>query len=192
MEEDKLSLESLLSEAAGNKPTTPPPAVEEPVVEAPVVGEPAVEEPVVEEPVAEEPKKKTTEKPNPMKEVRDKLSQEQKEKQKISGAVKRFTTGSYDFKLKDFVVDGEVDYDALNAKMDEIDLKVKAEGRGISPEIQAEIDRIEKEKLELEKDKLRVGMDRALTELQLERGLKTADVNNFFKDALAVKKNPYQ
>ena len=187
MEEDKLSLESLLSEAAGNEPTTPTPVDEEPVVDEETVVE---EEPVVEEPVVEETKKKTTEKPNPMKEVRDKLSQEQKEKQKISGAVKRFTTGSYDFKLKDFVVDGEVDYDALNEKMDEVDLQVKAEGRGISPEIQAEIDRIEKDKLELEKEKLRVGMDRALTELQLERGLKAADVNNFFKDALAVKKNP--
>ena len=35
--------------------------------------------------------------------------------------------------------------------MDAADIKAKAESRGISPEVQAEIERIEKEKVELTK-----------------------------------------
>lgn len=181
MEEDKLSLEEMLTQAGGG--TVEPEEVVEPVETVEAVEPEEVVEP--KEPV----KDKTA---NPMKEVRDKLNIEQKEKQKIQGAIQKFTTGDYEFKLKDFVVDGEVDYDALTAKMEEVDLAEKAKGKGVSPEVQAEIDRLEVEKLELSKERLRVGMDKALNNLQLERQLKPAEINNFFKDALATKRNPYQ
>jgi len=80
----------------------------------------------------------------------------------------------------------------LTKAMDEADTKVKAESRGITPEVQAEIDRIEKEKIELNKQRLQVSMDRALTNLQLNMNLKGGEINNFFKDAMSQKKNPYQ
>ena len=130
-------------------------------------------------------------KKNPVKELRERLNHEQRTLKRINETMRRLTTGNYNVTLKDFTEDGEVDYEALSAHMDEQDTKAKAEQRGISPEVQAEIDRIEREKLELEKEKLRVGMDRALTELQIDRSLKASDINTFFKDALAVKKNPY-
>lgn len=205
METKKLSLEELLGEAAPEtEPEVDPASNAEtpPESETPAEEEAAPETPSTEKEDPKDPTTTTTKvdtpaedpaepKKNPIKELRERLNQEQRTLKRINETIRRLTTGNYDVTLKDFTVDGEVDYDALSAYMDEQDIKAKAEQRGISPEVQAEIDRIEREKLELEKEKLRVGMDRALTELQIERNLKAADINAFFKDALAVKKNPY-
>jgi hypothetical protein len=127
-----------------------------------------------------------------MKEVREKYSAEKNTREKIETTIERFTNGDYNLKLKDFNVDGKVDYDALAKAMDESDIKVKAEKRGISPEVQAEIERIEKDKVELNKQRLQVSMDRALTNLQLNMNVKSNEINTFFKDAMSQKKNPYQ
>lgn len=168
---------------------------EEPEV---VTEEPEVEEPeVAEEPeVTEEPKetpKAEPKKSNPMKEVRDRLNAEQKSKERMEKTIQRFTDGDYSFKIRDFrTEDGKIDYEALSEAMDAADLKVKAESRGISPEVQAEIDRIEKEKVELQRERLRVSMDRAIATMQTDMSLKNEDINNFFKDSMALKKNPYQ
>ena len=179
-------LDTILTEAAGN--TVEPTEVKEETSE-PV--EPT--EPVVEESTEEKTEVKTEAKPNPMKEVRARLNSEQKAKEKIEKTVQRFTDGDYNFKIRDFKTeDGKVDYDALSKAMDEADLKVKAEERGISPEVQAEIERIEKEKIELQRERLRVSMDRAIASMQTEMNLKNDEISLFFKDALAVKKNPYQ
>ena len=205
MEENnnKLSLEQMLTQAAGGT-VEPDPVVEEPkkepVVEKPkeepVVDEPK-EDPVVEDPIVEDkPKpdaKKPAEKPNPMKEVRDKYNTERASREKIEAVVNKFTDGDYDLKLKDFKTeDGKVDYDALAKAMEDADIKAKADKKGIAPEVQAEIERIEKEKIELEKQKLQVSMDRALTNMQQDMNLKGVDINNFFKDAMALQKNPYR
>lgn len=197
--EEKLTLEQMLSQATGD-PTMPvPPAVSEEPTEVEEPTEPTEptepEEPTeVEEPT--EPKattKKTTEKPNPMKEVRDKLNVEKATREKVEGIITKFTEGDYNFKLRDFKTEsGKVDYDAIAEAMEEADIKAKAEKKGISPEVQAEIERIERERTELEKEKLRVSMDRALTTMQQDMNLKSVDINNFFKDAMAVQKNPYR
>lgn len=132
-------------------------------------------------------------KKNPMKDVRDRLTQEQKARERVEKTIQRFTEGDYKFKIRDFKTeDGKVDYDALQKAMDEADMKVRAENKGVSPEIQAEIERIEQEKLELRKEKLRVQMDRELSNMQVELQLNKEDINVFFKDALAINRNPYQ
>lgn len=206
---DKISLEQALTQAAGGTipDPTPAPEPEQQPEPAPVAEPEVVEEPEEKEPVAKAdegttgvtPKAKAEakpadeeKKPNPMKEVREKYSAEKSTREKIENAITRFTNGDYDFKLKDFNVDGKVDYDALAAAMDTADTKVKAESKGITPEVQAEIERIEKEKVELNKQKLQVSMDRALTNLQLNMNVKGAEINNFFKDAMSQRKNPYQ
>jgi hypothetical protein len=205
---DKISLEQALTQAAGGTVPDPTPASEpeqqpeqDPVVETEVVEEPEEKEPVVKaegttgvtpKTKAESKPAEDDKKPNPMKEVREKYSTEKNAREKIENAITRFTNGDYNFKLKDFNVDGKVDYDALAAAMDSADTKVKAESKGITPEVQAEIERIEKEKIELNKQKLQVSMDRALTNLQLNMNVKGAEINNFFKDAMSLKKNPYQ
>jgi hypothetical protein len=205
---DKISLEQALTQAAGGTipDPTPAPEPEQQPEPAPVAAPEVVEEPEEKEPVAKAegttgvtPKPKAEakpveddKKPNPMKEVREKYSAEKSTREKIENAITRFTNGDYNFKLKDFNVDGKVDYDALAAAMDTADTKVKAESKGITPEVQAEIERIEKEKIELNKQKLQVSMDRALTNLQLNMNVKGAEINNFFKDAMAQRKNPYQ
>lgn len=181
-----VELDEILTQAAGGEVEVP---VEEPV-EEPVEGEPEVTE---ETPKEETPKEEPKNKPNPMREVRERLTQEQKAKEKIESTVQRFTEGNYSFKIRDFKTeDGKVDYDALAKAMDEADLKVKADEKGISPEVQAEIERIEKEKLELQRERLRVSMDRALSNMQVDMGLKQEDIASFFKDSMALKKNPYQ
>jgi len=204
----KLSMEELLTQAAGGtvipKPAvetatatttattanTPGTAVVEPVATNTVVEEPKVEPPKVEAPKVEEPKKPDA---NPIKEVRDRLAAEKAEKDKINGAIKKYSAGNYAFKLSDYLSeDGSVDYDGMIAAMAEVDLKAKAELKGISPEVQAELDRIEKEKIEIQKERLQLSMDKALTNLQIDMGLKSADVNNFFKDSMQSGKNPYQ
>ena len=154
--------------------------------------EETVEEPVVEEQPKVEPKPKAELKPNPMKEVRDRLNAEQKAKEKIESTVNRFTNGEYKFKIRDFKTeDGKVDYDALSKAMDEEDLKSRSEAKGISPEVQAEIERIEKEKVEIQRERLRVSMDRAIANMQTEMNLTGDSINNFFKDSMAMQKNPY-
>ena len=181
-----MDLDELLEEASGNEN-------DEVVTEEPVQEEPVQEEEVAEEPKAEPVKEEPVKKTNPMKEVRDRLNIEQRAKEKIEKTVQRFTDGDYKFKIRDFKTeDGKVDYDALSQAMDDADLKAKAESRGISPEVQAEIERIEKEKVELQRERLRVSMDRAIASMQTDMNLKNEDINNFFKDSMALKKNPYQ
>lgn len=181
-----MNLDQILSEAAGDP-------VETPEVETPETETPEVEEPETPEVTTPEDKPEQTKKSNPMKEVRDRLTSEQKAREKIEKAIQRLTDGEYSFKLKDFKNENnKVDYDALIKAMDEADLKVKAESRGLSPEVQAEIERIEREKTELRKERLRVDMDRAIANMQTELSLKGADISNFFKDSMALKKNPYQ
>lgn len=134
-----------------------------------------------------------TKKNNPVKEIRDRLNLEQKAKEKIENAIQRFTEGSYNFKIKDFKTeDGKVDYDALIAAMDKADVTTRAENKGVSPEVQMELERIQQEKLELQKERLRVSMDRALSNMQVAMQLSREDINTFFKDSLALQHNPYQ
>jgi hypothetical protein len=215
---NKISLEEALSQGAGNAPSaTPAPTstpVEQPKVDAatpvdkaadqlvqaklaeptpatevkPAEAKPAEVKTVVEA----KPEEKKDGKVNPMKEIRDKYAAEKAGKEKIEALVQRYTAGSYEFKLKEFMKEGKMDYDALAAAMDKSDTVVKAEAKGITPEVQEEIQRIEKEKIEIQKQRLQITMDRALTNLQQNMGVKTGEVNNFFKDAMALKKNPYQ
>jgi len=188
---DKLSMEQLLAQAAGEELTETPEPTPDPVT----TPEPKKDPELTPNPVTTpEPKKdpEPEKKPNAIKEIRDRYNTEKNTREKMDKAIQKFTGGDYEFSLKDFVEDGKMNYDALNTAMDEADTKKKAQDKGISPEVQAEIDRIESEKVELAKERLRVGMDRALTDLQMELGLKQADINNFFKDSMAMKKNPYQ
>lgn len=167
---------------------------EEPEVETPEVEEPTAEEEPETQPETkpEQPKAKVEPKPNPMKEVRDRLNAEQKAKEKIENTVNRFTSGDYKFKIRDFKTeDGKIDYDALSKAMDDEDLKSRSEAKGISPEVQAEIERIEREKVEIQRERLRVSMDRAIANMQTEMNLTGESINNFFKDSMALHKNPY-
>jgi hypothetical protein len=218
---DKISLGEALSQAAGNAPTpTPTPAptlTEQPKADAATVTDkaadqlvqaklaeptpapttaevkPAETKPVDVKPAAEaKPEEKKDGKVNPMKEIRDKYATEKASKERIEALVQRYTAGSYEFKLKEFMKEGKMDYDAMAAAMDKSDTVVKAEAKGITPEVQAEIERIDREKVEIQKQKLQITMDRALNNLQQNMNIKGADVNNFFKDAMSVKKNPYQ
>ena len=203
----QVDLQSLLNEAAGGEPATEPTTPTEPNPTDPNPADPNPTDPNPTDPNPTDPATPPTEpnpaepnkpaepekKTNPMKEVRDKLNSEQKIREKISNAIQRFSDGNYTFAIKDFKDDkGKVDYDALIAAMDEADNKVKAEAKVITPEVQAEIDRIEKEKIEIQKAKLQVAMDRAISDLQIEQGLDRVAVNNFFKDSLEQNKNPYQ
>lgn len=198
---DKLSLEQVLSQAAGNPDPipdpVPTPVVPTPVVPTPVVPAPApapTPAPVVPDPIPTpgDPTDPTDPKPNPIKDLREKYNSEKTVREKNENAIKKFTEGDYTFKLKEYLVDGKVDYDGLAKAMETADVKAKAETRGISPEVQQEIERIDKEKIELEKQKLQVSMDRALTNMQIDLGIKGTDINNFFKDSMELKKNPYQ
>lgn len=187
-----MQLDQILRQAAGGDPApepAPAPAPEEPKPDVEPTPDPTPAP--TPDPAPEDPKPEDTKK-NPMKEVRDRLNSEQKSREKIEKTIQRFTDGSYNFKIRDFKTeDNKVDYDALNAAMDEADLKKQAESKGISPEVQAEINRIEKEKMELQRERLRVSMDRALANLQTEMGLKADDINKFFKDSMDLKRNPY-
>lgn len=179
-----MQLDQMLEAATNDEPEM----VEEPEVVEEMVEEP---EPEVETPKAQ-PKAKVENKPNPMKEVRDRLNTEQKAKEKIERTVQRFTDGDYKFKIRDFKTeDGKVDYDALAKAMDDEDLKSRSEAKGLSPEVQAEIERIEKEKIEIQRERLRVSMDRAIANMQTEMSLTGESINNFFKDSMALQKNPY-
>jgi len=234
MADQKLSLNEVLSKAAGNAPTptptpTPAPAPapvvnntatieqpkEQPKVEATTSVDKAADQlvqaklaepaPKVEEKPAEptattpatttpevKPEEKKDGKPNPMKEIRDKYAAEKAAKEKVEALVQRYTAGTYEFKLKEFMKEGKMDYEALAKAMDQSDTKIKADAKGITPEVQAEIERIDREKVEIQKQRLQISMDRALTNLQQNMNIKGSEVNNFFKDAMSVKKNPYQ
>jgi hypothetical protein len=210
MPEGKLSLEDALVLAAGGTPNPNQPDPNQPDPNQPDSNQPDPNQPDPNQPDPNQPDsnqpdpkqpdpnqpattgKNEEQKPNPMKELRDKYNAEKTTREKIDSAIQRFTEGDYDFKLKDFKTeDGKVDYDAVIKAMDAADIKAKAESRGISPEVQAEIERIEKEKVELQKQRLQVAMDKALTNMQLDLKITSADINNFFKDALAANKNPY-
>lgn len=197
------TLNDILTKAAGNTPVTPEPQPQEPEVtepetdvqDTPTTNEPEVQTPEVNPDTTPEPETDTgaKAKSNPMKEVRDRLNKEQKVREHMEKTIQRFTEGSYNFKIRDFKTeDGKVDYDALQKAMDEADVKTRAESKGVSPEVQAEIERIEQEKLNLQKEKLRVAMDRELSNLQVDKQLSKEDINKFFKDSLALNRNPYQ
>jgi hypothetical protein len=200
MPEGKLSLEDALVLAAGGTPDPNQPDPNQPDPNQPNPNQPDPNQPDPNQPNPNQPDpnqpattgKNEEQKPNPMKELRDKYNSEKTTREKIDSTIQRFTEGDYNFKLKDFKTeDGKVDYDAVIKAMDDADIKAKAESRGISPEVQAELERIEKEKVELQKQRLQVAMDKALTNMQLDLKITSADINNFFKDALAANKNPY-
>lgn len=154
-------------------------------------GTPDDEEKKVKAPAAKAPKKADPNVPNPMRDLRDKANTATKLQEKIDGAINRLSDGDYDFKLRDFKTEaGKVDYDALIAAMDEADVKKRAEGRGLTPEMQAELERYEKEKKEVEIQKARVQMDRQLNNFQMEQQLTPEDLNTFISDAMKQGINP--
>lgn len=200
-EQEKIGLEEVLSQAAGNPPAEPTPPEdgatppEDGAETPPDDGEKTPPEDGEKTPPedgedGEDVKKKQ---PNPIKQVRDQLNTEKATREKIQTAIDRYTEGDYKFKIRDFKTeDGKVDYDAIIEAMDEADNEAKAQAKGISPEVQAEIERIEKEKMELNKQRLQIAMDKELNKLQLSHKLEEGEINNFFKDAMAVKLNPYR
>ena len=128
---------------------------------------------------------------NPMKELRDKASAAEKAQVKIDTAINRLSDGDYAFKLRDFKnEEGKVDYDKLIEAMDEADVKKRAESRGLTPEMQAEIEKYEREKKEVEIAKARVQMDRQLNNFQMEQQLSPEDLNLFISDSMKVGINP--
>lgn len=195
--DNQLSLEDLLNEAAGGSPAPEDPAPEDPAPQDPALEDPAPEDPAPQDPAPGDPnpapKPKPENKPNPMKEVREKLNSEQKLRVKMGNAIKRYTEGDYKFKIRDYKTeDGDVDYDRLIEAMDEADNATKANNNNITPEVQKELDRIEREKIEIQKERLKIAMDKSLADMQVEFNLKSADINKFFADALAQQRNPYQ
>lgn len=189
------NLDDILTQAAGGVPAPDPDQDEDNATDTSDEQNNTSDEQVttVVTPDPKQTEVKTAVNNNPIKEVRERLNAEQKARERIDKTINRFTSGDYSFKLREFKTeDGKVDYDALTKAMDESDTKVKADAKGISPEVQAEIDRIESEKTEIRKEKLRISMDKSLTNMQIELSLKSADINQFFKDALSLKKNPYQ
>lgn len=203
MNDNKVQLDDVLRAAAGGDPipTDPEPAELEtdpvdPTDPAdPVETDPAdptdPTDPADPAPKSED-KKPEDKKPNHMKDLRDRYNTEKSARERIDLIMRKYTEGDYKINLKDYLVDGQMDYDTLLEDMEVADVAAKASSKGISPEVQAEIDRIERDKIELEKQRLQVTMDRELTNMQLDLGIKSADVNNFFKDALALNKNPYR
>lgn len=195
-----LNMNQLLQEAAGGTVETEPiVAVEtEPIVES--EGTETDPAPVPAPTPAPTPGVKPATKPaptgqpkmnNPIKEVREKYNQEKSAREKMSTVMNKFTTGGYELNLTDFVEDGKLNYDSLSEAMEDVDITAKANVNNITPEIQAQIDRIEEDRVELNKQRLQVAMDRALANLQLDLGLKGSDISNFFADSLKLKKNPY-
>lgn len=149
------------------------------------------EEPKQEEGTSKQEEGTPKQKPNPMRELRNKAQAATKLQEKIDSAINRMSDGDYKFKLKEFKGEnGKIDYDALIAAMDEADIKDRAETKGITPEVQAEIEKYEKEKKEVEIAKARVHMDRQLNNFQMEQQLNSEDLNNFISDAMQIGINP--
>jgi len=212
----ELDLKEMLSQAAGNEPTpAADPIPAEPVPADPIPADPIPADPVpaavpVENPdkpgfdmdgkpyvapVADpEPEPDPVPKPNPIKDVRDQLNATKKAKELVTNTMNKFVAGSYEIKLADHMLeDGTgIDYESLGAAMEKVDIAKRAEGVGLTPEVQAAVEQIEKDKIEIQKQKLQLSMDKALTNLQMDKALKEGDINNFFKDAMESKKNPYQ
>lgn len=199
MQDNKLSLEAMLQEAAGGEPavaeveTEPTTSDEDKPKEDVVEEQPQADETKVEtkpetKPETEESKSKT----NPVKELRDKYSSEKTQRELVENTIERFTNGNYDFNIRDFMIDGKMDYPALINAMNEADTAAKAQSSGRSPEVQAELERIEQENLRIRQQRMKLEMDRALVNMQLDMNLKQGDINNFFKDAMALQKNPYK
>ena len=137
------------------------------------------------------PAPKTTPANNPMRALRDKANAATREREKIDGAVHRLSDGEYKFKLRDFKNDeGKIDYDALIEAMDEADVEQRAAGKGIDPKLQAEIEKYEREKREVEIAKARVQMDRQLNNFQIENQMSQEDLNNFISDSMKMGVNP--
>jgi hypothetical protein len=174
---------------AETPPGETPPAEETPPGET--TPEKTPEELEAEKVAAEAAAKAEANKPNPMKELRDKANAATRLQEKIDTAINRMSDGDYDFRIKDFKGEnGKVDYDAMIKAMDEADVKARAETRGLSPELQAEIEKYEKEKKEVEIAKARVQMDRQLNNFQMEQQLSPEDLNSFISDAMKVGINP--
>lgn len=128
---------------------------------------------------------------SPMKELRDRANAATKMQAKIDGAINRLSDGDYNFKLKEFKNEqGKVDYDSLIKAMDEADVKHRADTRGLTPEIQAEIEKYEQDKKEVAIAKARVQMDRQLNNFQMEQQLTPDQLNTFISDAMKVGINP--
>lgn len=186
------TLDDMLTAAVGGTPAPAPEVPEDAPEDAPAVEDAPEADASVDTTEAPAAPASTEPKKNPMKEVRDRLTSTTKEKERIENAIQRFTEGDYKFKIRDFKVDGKVDYEALIKAMDDADLNVRANNRGMTPEIQAEIERIEREKQEIQKERLKNAMNRAVANMQTGMSLKSEDVNKFFNDAIALNKNPYQ
>lgn len=139
-----------------------------------------------------EEKKEEQKKSNPMKEVRDKLNQEQSARKRNDTIMNRFADGDYKFKLKDFKdADGKIDYEALAEAMDNADSESKAKTNNITPEMQKELERIQREKIEITRKRLEADMQVELANMQVEMGLNKAQINEFFSASLKLKINPY-
>ena len=200
-EDEKLGLNEMLSQAAGNPPADPVPA--DPVPADPVPADPVPAE-QVEDPlkpgfdtegkamVTAVPAPTPT--PNPIKEVRDQLKIAKDAKELVTKTMNKFATGTYtDIKLVDHMLeDGTgIDYKSLSTAMETVDVATRATTSGLTPEVQAAVEQVEKDKIEIQKQRLQIDMDKALTNLQIDKTLKQADINNFFKDAMQTERNPY-
>lgn len=193
-----LSLGSLLNEAAGGDPEVddvgeePTPEASTPEETDPEAADPEAE-PAADTDTTADTKPAAKTKSNPVKDLRDQLTLNKNLVEKIDNTIQRLTDGDYEFKLKDFRDDkGKIDYDALIEAMDKEDVQRQATNKGVSPEVQAEINRIQQEKVEIQKQRLQIAMDKALISLRMEHSLKPEDVNKFFADAVASQRNPYQ
>jgi hypothetical protein len=134
-------------------------------------------------------------KPNPMKEIRDTLAKEKAAKELVTNTINKYATGKYpDVKFADHMKeDGSgIDYESLSVAMEKVDVAVRAGTAGLTPEVQAAVEKLEAEKIQLQKDRLQVSMDKGLNNLQIEKSLKEAELNQFFADAMKGNKNPYQ
>lgn len=115
----------------------------------------------------------------------------EKERSKIANAMEKFTEGEYKFSLKDFrTEEGKVDYDALITAMNEADVAKRAETRGLTPEMQAEIERYEQEKIQIQRDRMRIDMERKINSFQAEMGMTSEEVNLFISEAAKLGINP--
>lgn len=182
------TMEDFINQEDNPEPIVEPEGDPEPEPEGELEGEGAPKVAPKAEPKKDAPEK---DKPNPMRELRDKANTAARAQEKIDEAINRMSDGEYDFKLKDFKGEnGKIDYDKLIEAMDAADVKARAESKGLSPELQAEIEKYEREKKEVEVAKARVQMDRQLNNFQMEQQLNSDELNNFISDAMTLGINP--